>query len=79
MNKDRRTYEIMSPESVGQASNQLTLGVTSGRSGLRAKAQSLGHELDDAQLTELYLRFMEKAAQGRVSDDTLKQLLKDIT
>lgn len=74
MSKDRRTYEIMSPEDVGQDHSELTLGVTSGREGLRKKMEQLGLPMSKEQLDKLYPLFMAEAAKGRVADTILKQL-----
>jgi 2-isopropylmalate synthase len=78
MGKDRRTYEIMTPESVGQERSSLTLGVTSGRDGLTRKAQELGYSLSRDQVERLYPLFMEEAAQHRVNDTALKALIAKV-
>jgi 2-isopropylmalate synthase len=57
MLKHRATYEIMRPEDVGCARSSLVLGRHSGRHALRERLQALGHELDDAELDELFTRF----------------------
>lgn len=75
VSKDRRTYEIMTPESVGQSTSQLTLGVTSGRAGLKKKLEEMGYKnLDGDQLTKFYITFMAKAQTARLSDDEFKKL-----
>lgn len=48
--KKRETYEIMSAESIGRASNAIVMGKHSGRNALRGKVEELGHKLDDADL-----------------------------
>ncbi|MGD8729703.1 MAG: 2-isopropylmalate synthase, partial [Gemmatimonadota bacterium] len=42
---DRRTYEIMTPEMVGQAGTELVLGKHSGKHGLEARYKKLGYTL----------------------------------
>ena len=77
INKDRRTYEILTPESVGQSASQLTLGVTSGRSGLLKKLEQLGfntQNLTPEKATEIYLAFMAQAAEKRMTDDDISTL-----
>jgi len=50
MLKDRRTYEIMTPESIGRTRSELVLGKHSGRHALKKKLEELGYRLDDAQM-----------------------------
>ncbi|MDE0723419.1 MAG: 2-isopropylmalate synthase [Alphaproteobacteria bacterium] len=77
MSKNRNTYEIMTPESVGQ-NEGLTLGVTSGREGLRKKAENMGFNLDKDQLARLYDLFMVEAANGRVSDRDIGIMIENL-
>ena len=48
--KERSTFEIMDPRSVGWPSNELVLGKLSGRAGLRARLEELGYALEQAEL-----------------------------
>ncbi len=77
VSKDRRTYEIMTPESVGQSATQLTVGVTSGRAGLKKKLDELGFAPDDATLAAFYLTFMAKASEKRLNDEEIKELAQE--
>lgn len=77
VNSKRETYEIMTPESVGQGS-KLSLGVTSGRSGLEKKIASLGYNLDRTAIDKLYPLFLKQAENGRVSDGDLRNLVENI-
>ncbi len=54
MLKDRRTYEIMTPESVGRMQTELVLGKHSGRAALDTKCKELGFTLDDEQLATVF-------------------------
>lgn len=76
INQNRETYEIMTPESVGQGS-ELTLGVTSGRSGLAEKVKSLGFNMGKEEIDLLYPAFLKQAENGRVGDDDLRQLIEN--
>ncbi len=49
MLKDRRTYEIMTPESIGRAGSDMVMGKHSGRHAVKAKVAELGYNLDDEQ------------------------------
>ncbi len=54
MIKDRSTYEIMTPESVGAPPSRLVLGKHSGRHALRHRYAQLGYEVDEATLERAY-------------------------
>jgi 2-isopropylmalate synthase len=54
MLKDKRTYEIMSPEDVGQSSNQLVLGRHSGRHAVQQRCVSLGFTLSEDEIAQVY-------------------------
>jgi 2-isopropylmalate synthase len=54
MLKDRRTYEIMTPESIGRTKGELVLGKHSGRHALTKKLEELGYPLEDAQLNLVF-------------------------
>jgi 2-isopropylmalate synthase len=72
MLKNRLTYEIMTPQSVGWGHTRLILGKHSGRHGLDARLRELGHKLDAEQLKSAYRRFVAMADQKKdVSDSDL--------
>ncbi len=54
-------YEIMTPESVGVPKNSIVLGKHSGRHALESRYQALGFDLNDAQIAEIYPRFVALA------------------
>lgn len=54
MIKHRETYEIMTPQSVGRASTNLVIGKHSGRNAVRGKFESLGYNLDEEQLNQIF-------------------------
>ncbi|MGH8173628.1 MAG: 2-isopropylmalate synthase [Rhodanobacteraceae bacterium] len=75
MLKHRATYEIMRPEDVGCARSSLVLGKHSGRHALRERLLALGHELDDAELDELFTRFKTLCDKKKeVRDNDLEAL-----
>ncbi len=61
MLKNRLTYEIMTPQSVGWTDTKLVLGKHSGRHGLDARLRQLGHRLSAEQLQVAYRRFVALA------------------
>jgi 2-isopropylmalate synthase len=70
--KNRLTYEIMTPQSVGWTDTRLVLGKHSGRHGLDARLRQLGYRLNAEQLKAAYQRFIALADQKKqVTDDDL--------
>jgi 2-isopropylmalate synthase len=69
MLKDRRTYEIMTPESVGAPPTQIVLGRHSGRRALAARLAELGHPLAGTSLNHVYDRFLKACESGQSLDD----------
>ena len=68
--KDRTTYEIMTPESVGWSNSSLVLGKHSGRAAFRDKLKSLGYgEIGDNQLNDAFRRFKTLADLKKVVYD----------
>jgi len=59
--KARKTYEIMSPASIGLKTSTLVLGKHSGRHALKARIAKLGYVLDDAQLDRVFEEFKRVA------------------
>ena len=59
--KEKSTYEIIDPQSVGVPESKLVLGKHSGRHALRKRAEDLGHQLGKEELDILYVRFTERA------------------
>ncbi len=56
---DRRTYEIMTPASVGLPTNRLVLGKHSGRHAFEKVLQDAGIRLGPAELDRAFARFKE--------------------
>lgn len=70
------TYEIMTPESVGVAGNNLVLGKHSGRHALGKRLAELGHSVSRTELDAVYLRFMKLAeSKKKIYDQDLLSLL----
>jgi 2-isopropylmalate synthase len=75
--KAKRTYEIMSPESVGLKTNKLNLTSRSGRHVLKVRLAALGYPEKNYSLEEFYRRFLALAdKKGRVYDDDLEVLMR---
>jgi len=71
-----KTYEIMTPESVGRNRSDLVLGKHSGRAGLAKRSAELGYQMDEQQLNKLYDKFIDLADKKKeVYDDDLRMLI----
>ncbi|MDR2013049.1 MAG: 2-isopropylmalate synthase [Rhodanobacter sp.] len=74
--RHRETYEIMRPEDAGVKRSQIVLGKHSGRHALRDRLQSLGYEVDEAQMDDLFARFKTLADKKKeVFDSDLDALV----
>jgi len=69
MLKNRMTYEIMTPQSVGWTDTKLVLGKHSGRHGLDARLRQLGLKLNAEDLKEAYRRFVSMADRKKYITD----------
>ena len=69
MLKNRLTYEIMTPQSVGWGETKLVLGKHSGRHGLDARLRQLGHRLNANELKVAYTRFIALADEKKHATD----------
>ena len=59
--KDSRTYEIITPESVGADGSKIVLTARSGRSALAHRLQKLGYQFTRNDVDVLYQKFLEVA------------------
>ena len=76
--KERTTYEIMEPRSIGWPGSTLVLGKLSGRAGLKARLEDLGFRLNPEELNQAFEAFKELADKKReVSDRDLEALMSN--
>ena len=61
MLKNARTYEIMTPESVGLTESKLVLGKHSGRHAFREKLKEMGYDIGDNAMEDAFKRFKDLA------------------
>ena len=76
MLKDRRTYEIMSPEDVGVPKATLVLGKHSGRHAVQQRCEDLGVKLERHELDRVYRGVIAHADREKTVGDA--DLLKII-
>jgi len=78
MLKDARTYEIMTPESVGLHKSSLVMGKHSGRHAFKEKLKDLGYELGANALEDAFTRFKTLADKKKqVFDEDIVALVDD--
>ena len=78
MLKNRQTYEIMTPESVGVQKTKIVLGRHSGRHGLKSRLVELGYTLTEEEIQDVYEKFLELADKKKeVFDEDLRMLMGD--
>jgi len=74
--KERTTYEIIDPETVGASGSRIVLTARSGRHALRHSLEQLGYQPDAATMDALYQRFLVLADQKQeVFDEDLHALM----
>ena len=67
--KDPRTYEIMTPQSVGWEDRRIVVGKLSGRRGLAARLVALGVPLESDALDRAYALAMRRSEDVHQLDD----------
>ena len=78
--KERTTYEIIEPRTVGVPESRLVLGKHSGRHALLSRCEELGLSLDRAQLDALYVKFSVLADRKKgIMDEEIVALAREIT
>ncbi len=78
MLKNRQTYEVMTPESVGVPQTTIVLGRHSGKHGLKARLNAIGHKVTGDELEKVYERFLSIADKKKeIYDDDLRVLMGD--
>ena len=78
MLKNKATYEIMTPESVGVPANKIVLGKHSGRHAVAARARMLGLRMSNDELECAYVLMCELAdKKKKIDDEDLKEIVKN--
>ncbi len=78
MLKDRSTFEIMDPKSIGLRDSLLVLGKHSGRHAFKTRMEELGYKLSTEDLNRAFARFKDLADKKKgVSDQDLAMIVSD--
>jgi 2-isopropylmalate synthase len=76
--KERTTYEIMRPESIGLVKTHLVLGKHSGRHAFRDRLMHMGYDLSEEDLNKAFERFKRLADQKKeIFDEDLEAIVSD--
>jgi 2-isopropylmalate synthase len=81
MLKHERTYEIMTPATVGVKRSQMVLGKHSGRHAFQSRLEELGIALDDVDLDEAFQLFKQLAdrKKGLTDADLMAVVTEEIS
>ena len=76
--KEKSTYEIISPESIGLHKTEFVLGKHSGRHAFRARLDELGYQLSDDKINSAFERFKRLADQKKdIYDEDIEALVSE--
>jgi len=64
MLKNRATYEIMTPESIGRSGSEMVMGKHSGRHALKSRLEQLGYRLEEDQV-DLVFQALKRLADKK--------------
>lgn len=74
--KEKTTYEIISPESIGLHSAKLVLGKHSGRHAFKARLNELGYNLSNEEIESSFEKFKHLADQKKdIFDEDIETLV----
>jgi len=73
------TYEIMTPDSIGRASNELVLGKHSGRHAFRERLDELGLMVEGEEFEKAFVRFKSLAdAKKTIFNEDIEVIVADM-
>jgi 2-isopropylmalate synthase len=76
--KDKSTYEIIKPETIGLRTTKFVLGKHSGRHAFRTRLGELGFSLSDEELNSAFERFKKIADQKKdIFEEDLEALVSE--
>jgi 2-isopropylmalate synthase len=76
--KEKSTYEIIRPETIGLHKTKFVLGKHSGRHAFRTRLDELGYKLSDEEVNSAFKRFKKLADQKKdIFDEDLEALVSE--
>jgi 2-isopropylmalate synthase len=77
--KERSTYEIIDPKTVGVPETKLVLGKHSGRHALKNRCEELGFDLSKEELDAVYVRFTAAADRKKgLMDEEIAVIVREV-
>jgi 2-isopropylmalate synthase len=74
--KEKSTYEIMTPQSVGISESNIVLGKHSGRHAIANRLREMGYNPDEEELNRVFVRFKELADMKKeIYDEDLEAIV----
>ncbi|MHB8770302.1 MAG: 2-isopropylmalate synthase [Syntrophales bacterium] len=78
--KEKSTYEIMTPQSVGISDTHIVLGKHSGRHAIANRLREMGYGMTDEEINRIFVRFKELAdVKKEVFDEDLEAIVYEET
>jgi len=76
--KEKSTYEIMTPQSVGISDTHIVLGKHSGRAAISQHLKKMGYNLNDEQITKIAARVKDLAdVKKDIFDEDLEAIVSE--
>ncbi len=76
--KERSTYEIMTPETIGLSGSRMVLGRHTGRHGFVDRCKQLGFKLNEQETEHAYQRFLDIADKKKeVFDEDIAAIINE--
>jgi len=76
--KERSTYEIMKPETLGIPKSKLILGKHSGRHAFKERLKELGYELSEEEINQAFIRFKQLCDQKKyIFDEDIEAVISE--
>ena len=76
--KEKSTYEIIRPETIGLTQSKLVMGKLSGRHAFRQRLEELGYRLSEPELNHAFERFKKLADQKKeVYEEDLEVIISE--
>ncbi len=76
--KEKTTYEIITPETIGLHKTRFVLGKHSGRHAFRTRLKEIGYELTDDEINSAFERFKKVADQKKeIFDEDLEAIVSE--
>lgn len=76
--KDKTTYEIMTPQTVGVTETNIVLGKHSGRHAVKERTKKMGYNLSNEEIDIVFKRFKELAdVKKEIFDEDIEAIISD--